>query len=599
MSGDRWTQAKTATQVLGNLFTAMRAGVNSADRIELLVFEDGSCTWHTVADPLIQPVLAATDLGSADVAICSVNFGDAGSCTPIGDGLIRAIDDLGALPTQGDPKYTIVLLTDGYENSGSVRVSPNSPLPAGASGIPLFGVARQSGAVRQRVHQHLSLFTIGLGATVQEDVLDTLATQSQGVYRHVDDPADIADALTQVVKYALGVERVKLEPPEQLPPPEQLWREVCLEPGVNRLAVAVMWEDPNDTLELSWQQEQDSGWTTVAAAVKQCETHGFVSVDVASLFGGDEDSVPATRWRVAHLDSAGVPLPLVTNEPLFFIDLFVRVDVVFDREVYSTGDAMTMTARIRAGDEPVTRATVRVELARPGMSLGTFLSTHGAEYRPPQQDTTDPHAPKALMLAYLLGQAEMPDGLPVTGPQSIFEDGSDELFDDGEHGDGEAGNGNFTNRYTDLDKEGTYTWRFVIEGETPDGAPFSRVVTLSKWVGVAPDPESSSVTVEEGDFTRIVVWPRDHRGEFLGPFRPQDVIFTSSHCPFLPGSDEGDPNGVRYPCNDGGTILSRYDGGYSRDIDRTPGTPNTVTITVKGFTFPPVVMGERNEGTEP
>ncbi|TGB03156.1 vWA domain-containing protein, partial [Streptomyces palmae] len=212
MSGPRWQNATTAAQILGNLYVAMRTGINPADRIEQLVFEDTSCSWHPIPDPLIQPVLAASDPDTADGLICDLEYGPAGSCTPIGDGLIRAIDDLAALPAQADAEYTIVLLTDGYENSGSVWVSPSTPLPAGTSGILSFAVARQTGAARQRVNQRLSLYTIGLGATVQEDVLDSLAAQSQGVYRHVVEVSQIADAMAQMAAASHSAERVPSTP---------------------------------------------------------------------------------------------------------------------------------------------------------------------------------------------------------------------------------------------------------------------------------------------------------------------------------------------------------------------------------------------------
>ncbi|MFI6289866.1 choice-of-anchor X domain-containing protein [Streptomyces sp. NPDC051018] len=599
MSGDRWDHARTAAQILGNLYVAVRRGACPDDRIEQLVFEDTSASWHPVADPLIQPVLAACDIGSAETSICQVDFGSAGSCTPIGDGLVRAIDDLALMPGQAGARFSVVLLTDGYENSGSVRVSPSTPLPAGTSGIQLFSVARQSGAARQRVNQRLSLHTIGLGATVQEDVLDALATQSQGVYRKVSTAPEVLDALAQTVSFSQGAQRVPVAPGAG---PEE--RRVTLEARVSRLAVAVLWANPLETVELAWRDPGAGGaFTTVAIDVKQCPTHGFTTVDLAALFGG-EDAVPATEWRIRHLDANGDPLPLPAGDVLVFVDLSVAVDVVFDRETYGTGDPMVITARVRANDGPVTSASVTVELARPGESLGTFLSVNGSEYQPSQPSGSDPHAPKAQMLTDLLRRYGWQDGLPVVEPGSIFEDGTNELFDDGAHHDGEAGDGCFANRYTELDKEGTYTWRVVVRGETPDGSAFSRELTVSRWVGITPDPGHCEVIVDEVTspqglpLTRITVWPRDRNGEYLGPFRPTDVIFRSSRCAFQPAAengDEPDPHGVRYPCRDGGSVLSRYDGGYSRVLDCGPGTANTVSITVRGVELPPVDTGRRSE----
>ncbi|MEU6232930.1 vWA domain-containing protein [Kitasatospora sp. NPDC047058] len=600
MQGDRWENAKTAARILGDLFAVMRAGVNPADRIEQLVFEDPSCTWHPVADPIIQPVLAPSDPGSVAGMVCQVDFGPPGSCTPIGDGLIRAIDDLAVLPAGGNPKYTVVLLTDGYENSGSVRVAASTPIPPGVSGIQQFGVARQTGAARQRVNQDLSLYTIGLGPTVQEDVLDTLATQSQGVYRHVVKVSEVADAMAQMVSFSQSTQRVAPDPGTGLTE-----RVVSLDPRVSRLAVAVLWNDPADTVELAWRtQGSGASFTPVAAAVQRCPTHGLASVDLTMLFGTDEDSVPGTEWRIVHVDSAGADLPLPDTDLLVFVDLFVRVDVVFDRDTYGTGDPMVITARLRAGDDPVTNASVTVELTRPKESLGTFLARNGTTFKVSPPRPPDPHAPKAAMLTELLRRHELPGGLPVVEPSAIFEDGSDRLFDDGEHHDGPAGNGDFANRYVELDKEGTYTWRVNVEGRLQDGSRFSRVLTVSKWVGITPDPDKSQVIVGSTTssrgrlLTEITVYPLDRNGEFLGPFRPDDVLFKSSGCPFRPGREEKQqtsPDGVRYPCRDGGTVLSRYDGGYSRVLMCEKGVESTVAIMVKGVGLAPVVIGGDRE----
>jgi Mg-chelatase subunit ChlD len=603
MTGPRWENAKTAARILAHLFVAMRSSVVVADRIEEIVFEDSSCTWHTPSiDPLIGSVLPLSSVGSADGAICGVKFGPAGTCTPIGDGLIKAIDDLAALGTADDPHFTIVLLTDGYENSGTVVVSPNTPVPVLQPPVQKFSTARQEGTARQGVNNRLSLFTIGLGPTVQEDVLDALAAQSQGVYRHVVDVGQVGQAMADMVAFSHAAQRVSPEPAGATP----TTRLVKVDPKVSRLAVAVEWSNATDTIGLGWREQGSGGsFTDISkpgadAAVKKCPTHGFIWVDVASLFGGDESAVPATEWQIVHYDSSAVPqpLPLVDGDLLVFVDLFVRADVVFDREQYRTGDPMVVTARLRAGDDPITKATVTVELARPGESLGTFLATNGAGYQPTQPSPPDPDAPKAQMLKDLLRRHDKGPGLPILTPPSIFEDGSNQLFDDGAHHDEAAGDGNYANRYLELDKEGSYTWRFAVAGELPDGSAFTRVITVSKWVGIRVDPGSSPVTTSvlaspPGlQLTQITVYPKDRNGEFLGPFRPEDVVFKSSSCPFQKLERQTVPEGVVFPQKDGGSMVSRYDGGYTRVVECEQGRSSTITIIVQGQQLKPITTGQ-------
>jgi hypothetical protein len=588
MIGSRWDTAVTAARILTDLFVAVRAGVNGADRVELVVFEDPSGSWHAGPDPVIGPVLPLSDLGSARAAVCGTDFGSPGSWTPIGDGLIRAMDDLATLGTADDPRFTVLLLTDGRENSGAVVVDPNTPVPAG---IARFATARQTGLARAAVNSRLALYTVGLGQTVQEDVLDALAVGGRGVFRHVLDVGQLGDALAQMVSLARDAHRVVPEPAG--PNPE---RTALLDPGVSRLAIAVEWADAADTLELAWRRQDVAGaFAPLDVAVQQCPTHGFATVDVAEqFFGGDELAVPGTEWRITHR-SGGAAVAIPDADLLVFVDLVLAADVVFDRDHYSTGQPMVLTCRLRFGDEAVTGARVVVELARPGESLGTFLARNGADYRPGQPAATDPQDPKGQMLVDLLRRLDL-EGLPVVRPQQIFDDGTDELFDDAAHRPGPDGLGDYANRYGTVDREGTYTWRFQVLGFLPDGSAFSRVLTVSKWVGVLVHAPASQVDVairpgQGTDVVRVTVHPQDRRGELLGPFRPADVVFRAASCPFRPAGDEEVVDGVAYPVK-GGTIVSQYDGGYRRELLCPAGEPGSVTVTVQGRDLPVVRWGQ-------
>jgi hypothetical protein len=152
--------------------------------------------------------------------------------------------------------------------------------------------------------------------------------------------------------------------------------------------------------------------------------------------------------------------------------------------------------------------------------------------------------------------------------------------------------GDYANRYSAVDREGSYTWRFQVAGTLPDGSAFSRVLTVSRWVGIRVDPRASKVgvAIEPGDgvdVVRVTVYPQDRDGELLGPFRPDDVVFRAASCPFRPAGDEEVVDGVAYPVR-GGTIVSQYDGGYRRELLCPSGEPGRVTITVKGRDLPVV-----------
>lgn len=174
------------------------------------------------------------------------------------------------------------------------------------------------------------------------------------------------------------------------------------------------------------------------------------------------------------------------------------------------------------------------------------------------------------MLQHLLRRTDKPE-LPIISPPKIFSDGTNELWDDGYHRDCIPNDGTYANLYTQLDKEGTYTWRFTISGKTPDGSLFTRVLTQALWVGVGVDPRTSKVDLnfdirapQDHRAVQIIVLPMDRQGELLGPFRASDVSITSKGGRFVDFNGELRRNGVIYPQPDEGELLSHYDGRYSR-----------------------------------
>jgi hypothetical protein len=196
------------------------------------------------------------------------------------------------------------------------------------------------------------------------------------------------------------------------------------------------------------------------------------------------------------------------------------------------------------------------------------------------------------MLDLLLRRRDR-SGLSTVTPTGIFGDGTDQLWDDGAHRDGAAADGIFANTYRRLELEGTYTWRVEVNGRTPAGDRFNRVITRAFWVGVGVDPRRSTVQVQiqeraskPGQRTVVItVRPVDTQGELLGPFRASVVQIASTVGKFVP---VGSPPqyGIVYPQPDGGDLVSYYDGSYSRTLVYPTGAPGSVKITVQGTPFP-------------
>ncbi len=639
MSGTKWDNAVKGAYLWLDLFSAFRQEVNPDDRLGIMVFEDRPCGFradNTTVDSLTEIVFpTAGALGSLPALPdpTSLSLGSPDSCTPIGDALIRALDRMVGLP--GDPitnSYCLVLLTDGIENSGTVQVDTASGNPP-PSGVEVFATQRSAGA--RNIFQfsgsarNIQLYTIGVGADgeIQPHVLDDLAYGSAegyitnaplGYYRLVSNVQDIFSCLTEMLEHYLTAASMVIAATPPNPsgvgdsdsPPLGHAAYFLVPANEVKLVVMLLWDaTPGNTFELKWRRQPSSGdlpadvpFQTVPASVASAiptatrDSHGIALIDLNEEFTDGSGTThklneTGTEWRVQYKPGGGSVGPIDTGKLLAARDLYVRTQIRFDRVSYRTEQSMQIEAEVRAGGIAITDARIVVELARPGESLGTFLATNSHLLFPnnpntnaansslpdvfsisiPPGTTGDPVHPKVAMLRQLLEQTEMK---PPQTPEGIFVDGTSELHVT------QTQNGIYTNTYANTDMEGTYTFRFIISGQTPDGSYFADTITMSRWVGINVDPESSPVTFQPGiptDDKRILsapvyVTPKSRGGQFLGPFGANGINFTATNGSFQ------------------GNVISHPDGSYSRRLYYQRGQIPVVQIEVQGKALKPVVV---------
>jgi len=126
--------------------------------------------------------------------------------------------------------------------------------------------------------------------------------------------------------------------------------------------------------------------------------------------------------------------------------------------------------------------------------------------------------------------------------------------------------------------EGTYRFRFHVQGKTSSGGRYRHVITRSRWVGVAIDPFATKVFLEfdvpapQGiRAVRVVVTPMDAKGQLFGPFRPGRVRFSATAGKFV------------------GEVESRLDGSYAQVLHyRAPGPEPVIKVVVDGTRLPPI-----------
>ncbi len=154
---------------------AFVASMNENHRLAVVGF--GGCLPGGVADVWPSPIPAPLPLATfgnklaALVAINGLTVPNPGCLTPMGVGVQRAVQALTALPPAPGRKRTILLLTDGYENSGVPRACPDT-LPGGPClGSPLVPVFQT---------ENTRVFSIALGAAAWTDCLVCVTDQSDG-----------------------------------------------------------------------------------------------------------------------------------------------------------------------------------------------------------------------------------------------------------------------------------------------------------------------------------------------------------------------------------------------------------------------------------
>jgi hypothetical protein len=600
---NKWDATILAAHAWIDLFSAFRASSGGIPHhAGVLTFEHGTCGYGssaaageiTLRNPksgsiqnLPLPLLTTLDL---DV----LELGKPQTCTPIGDALVATLADLtggfGPLDT-----CTLVLLTDGHENSGKVKFGPG-PLPPGTSPLSLGSVPSDK----------LTVFAIGAGAGVDEAALAALPALGTAPGPLPPDPNDpppvdkahpgyfaMATRISELLPFfgqMLGHSVDAQDVHAVLDGPKTA-ATFTVSSNERRLVVIVPWSTTS-TLEIAHSDPGANNWIVLPASpgvkITNRQKHGIAIVDLSTFDAQD--------WRVQRL-VGGAPKQL--DGALAMVDLHLRASISFDKNSYGTGDTIVVTCKLLAGSTRVRGAKVVAGPDVPELGLGTYISTHAEKYGPipvgqlgesrlakavhSTSKGGDRHLPNAGLLHYFL---EI-DGIEVLprGP-GIFEDGTDELFDDGAHADGDADDGVYANRFIPK-VEGTYTFRFSADGTLPDGSRFRRVITVSTFVGVKVDPASSPVSIidvasHEGTIGRqISLTPRDKFGGYLGPFHEDLVQMKASAGTFT------------------GPIESRVDGSYARTLEFKRGETPRVEVTVGDVTVAVLKDLERPRTTKP
>ena len=560
----RWTASVRAAHAWLDLFRAFRpAGAHKAG---ILTFEHDGCGWKSAAaagDITLRDPTNANPAGSMGALtpfgeLTDLILGSPQSCTPIGDALVAGFAAIStALNTGSETKRaSVLLLTDGYENSGNVTIAASV-----GSAMETFAAKRiglsANGLIGDR------LFTIAVGQQVDADRLNDLGT---GWYQMASDAKQLLPVFAEMLGKVLDAQPVmplgSIVDPDVLP--HALYFPMAA--GDQKIAFLVPWSSSNDTINIAWRAQGSAApfipVSAVGAGVRSFRRkgHGVIVGDIA-MITGSTGGTAATEWRMQHFGN-GVAQPMTNDSVLCMADLMLKAEVSFDQRQYFIGDPIALSCGLVHGGAPVSNATILLDVARPDEGLGTFLGTHADRYRAMLRDlpsdiakSADQYKGKAHMHAVVLRALQL-DQLPdVTPPAPDLVEGAP---------------GHYTSVFTDTAKEGTYTFRWRIDGNLPDGSRYTRVLVRATWVGVRPDPGLLGPIWTVGDSAwTMTVKPKTASGELLGPFRAETIAMTVVH-----GSFSGD-------------LIDNLDGSYSREVKGAGGRQPVVSIDIYGTPMNP------------
>jgi hypothetical protein len=508
LSENRWVRAKRAA----DLFAATLGLFKDTyfdDKVAIMQYS-WSCsgndttgnTTGTVPGLNINPI----NIPNPPTGMSSLTSGNAtnppgNNCTPIQQGLTQGLRNSPGDATPGmygpvDPSLgsvdemrdrVLVLLSDGFHN-----------MPPADSSFTLDPGASFTALEKQRVP--VRTVAMGPDGSSGTDLMSAISVEFNGSLTYeakynnpLTFPA-LMNAYIETVGEPLKLTSVSNPGSGFLPGEAQ------------RLVFIAVWDDPSAAGSISVER---NGAPESPDGIYSNEAIGYTAFVI-------NNPEPDGNWTL--IPESGITSP---DQEYALADIRPYVRFLIEQKPYNVGDNILLQVRIDDRAKPVQNAQVTVETAKPGESLGNFLST--IQYDCSRDEPSMPpfpYDPDKLRLAS--GASAVPasgipasgSGDPVTGRYALASDHMTrchienlerdtlpglQMFDDGSNGDVNAGDGIYSRSFAQTDLEGTYTFRFHVIGKTDDGLKFSRTRTTSQYISVRPDPDSTDSGTQ--------VWP--------------------------------------------------------------------------------------------
>lgn len=456
----------------------------------------GSVVTSPSVDYLLQTISSAeTEKTDAKNAVDGLV---AKGCTPIGAGMQLGQEQLdGATPGY---KPVMILLSDGYENRS----------PDVADVLPT-------------IPDETVIYTIALGTTVDETLLQNIATTTGGEYYNSPTIEDLQKIYLQLHGAILGLDALEFTEGELGSGAEEE-EELDVDPLTQKATFVATWLNPDDNLTVKLY-DANNNLVSASSTVKIYSDKTYRAYRVINPIPG--------KWRMKLI---GTSITSAKADYVFagFVDSKLCLSLLPHEIKFLTGDRFLIAVKIETDGKPVVGANVKVDVNRPKFWAGNILA-----------------APQVY--GYVVSKTGLKStGLTQTSPvdslspaaQRFFTivSGSEKnllarerfeipLYDDGQHGDGKAADGVYANYLTKTGLGGDHNFT-VNTSCSVGGTATTRAKFFSAFNDININPEYSIVDVKllestaDGWRYNVTVVPRDQFGNYLGPGHPVSVTIA-------------------------------------------------------------------------
>jgi hypothetical protein len=471
---------------------------------------------HTVPDfihkPGTTPVYADSDTNLATLTLprvdklkAAIDDMEASGATSIGNGIRDALTQLS--PETGN--RMILLMTDGRENISEFVVGGSLRADLDAADIRVFSLG------------------LGYGAGgINDTVLSELAnTDPAGDFRIANDPAQYRKSYLQMLASATGLDLAS-DPIYELNAGQTASLSVTVSPDESSVMFVSSWDDIDDAVDLVLipPNKKLSPITpdNLAGSITygQDKRHAYYKIQLPWRHHHKQDWVGT--WQMKLTARQNIGSNKITATASAVVASQTRMRVKYDKPLYQTGDQVIATATLARSSLPVTGAKVSLTCDVPTASAGNILHrgmVDPASLDPDaniQQDTISLLQQKLSLLQKQTGK-----DLLTRGESDL------ELYDDGEHHDGAAGDGVYANSFINTQMPGSYSCLFRARDiPTPYGVKLQREWSIAFHTEAGIEPDESDIDVQlvkqtaDGYQYKISVTPRDRFGNYLGPGYP-------------------------------------------------------------------------------